>query len=272
MAATPVWEVDLAVDGPVTLRGHYTSSQQKGFHPDNPFYSDIEIRGIPSGLRATITARAANEHIAREAAVFFFGRMLDVLAFEVDLKIFLSLTEREHPRNVRDRQNLRRVIEHQEINDAFRKADDLAITEAPFLRSLSWYRKGLNTEDPFDRFLAFWNVIERVAAEYYRYVPSIDQDRAKNGSKSQIWECFKALWGPCEQWPIIGGQDKWIDENYEIRKDIAHGIKPVDIRKVTLVLSKVDTIQQVAWRFLQEWEDNFLSVGWQEPSESLTDF
>jgi hypothetical protein len=83
------------------------------------------------------------------------------------------------------------------------------------LRGLGWYRKGLYTEDPFDKFLAFWNAIEIVAAAYYQseFVPSIDRERAKKGSKSQIWECFKALWGPCEQWPNIAGDDKWFDEN-----------------------------------------------------------
>jgi hypothetical protein len=55
------------------------------------------------------------------------------------------------------------------------------------LRGLGWYRKGLYTEDPFDKFLAFWNAIEIVAAYYQsEFVPSIDRERAKKGSKSQI--------------------------------------------------------------------------------------
>ena len=86
MPEVPTWEVDLFVDGPVTLPHRLRITQQKGFRPGNPFYSNIEISSIPSGgLRATVTARASNEQLAFEAAVVFFGRMLDVLAFKVDL-------------------------------------------------------------------------------------------------------------------------------------------------------------------------------------------
>lgn len=101
-----------------------------------------------------------------------------------------------------------------------------------------------------------------MAAQYYQHVPSIDQERAKKGSKSQIWECFKALWGSCEQWPNIAGDDKWIDANYEIRKDVAHGASSVDIEQVASVVGKLDVIQQVAHRFLRDWRDMFLDVDW----------
>ena len=168
--------------------------QQKGFRPENPFYGDIQITSIPSGLRATVTARALNEQFAFEAAVFFLGRMLDVLAVRIDRPLFSSLTEREHSRNGRVRQHVRRIIDPQEIEDAFREADDLAMPEPPFLRSLSWYQKGLYTEDPLDKFLSFWIAIEIVAKRFYRSVPSIDQEQAKTGTKSQIRECFKVLW------------------------------------------------------------------------------
>lgn len=261
VAENPTWEVDLLVDGPVTLRRPFRTTQQKGFRPKNPFYSNIEITGIPSGgLRATVTARASNERLAFEAAIFFFGRMLDVLAFEVNLPLFSSLTERDRSHNARFRQHVRRNIEHQEIKDAFQEADDLAMTQDPFLRSLGWYRKGLHTEDPFDKFLAFWIAIEIVAATYYQSesVPSVDQERGKKGSINQIWACFKALWGPCEQWPNILGDDKWIGENYEHRKNIAHGISPVSIETVESVIDKLDMIQRVAYSFLQGWRNKVL--------------
>jgi hypothetical protein len=215
MVEAPTWEVDLYVEGPVALRHRFRTRQQKGFRPGNPFYSDIEISGIPSGgLRATVPARAPNKHLAREAAVFFFGRMLDALSFRMNCPLYLSLVESERLRNAHIREPERRIIEPREIEAAFREADELAGVEAPFLRGLGWYRKGLYTEDPFDRFLAFWIAIELVAAAYYQaeFVPSIDQERAKNGSKNQIWACFKAVWGPCQQWPNIAGEDKWIDE------------------------------------------------------------
>src|SRR5207248_2898461 len=119
--------------------------------------------------------------------------------------------------------------------------------------SLGWYRKGLYTDDPFDKFLAFWNAIEIVAARYYRDCPSIDQERAKKGIKNQVWGCFMELWGPCERWPYINGDTKWIDESYRIRTDVAHGIGSVNIKQVAHVASRIDLIRQVAHRFLLDW-------------------
>jgi hypothetical protein len=138
-------------------------------------------------------------------------------------------------------------------------------------RSLGWYRKALCADDPFDKFLALWNAIEIVASKYYRYVPTIDQERVKKGSKSQLWECFKALWGPCDQWPIIPGQDEWIDENYEARKDVAHGTSSVDIHKVAAVADKLDSVEQVAYRFLRDWREQLLYTDRHPPSERLED-
>ena len=271
MAEVPTWEVELFVDGPVTLRRHFSTTQQKGFRPGNPFYSDIAISGLPSGgLRTTVTARASNKQLAVKAAVVFFGYMLDVLAFKVDLPLFVGLTE-QGPRDGRARHYTRRIIEPQEIEDAFQEADYLRMTQPPFLRSLGWYRKGLYTEDPLDKFLAFWNAIEIVSAGYYLSVESIDHERAKKGSKNQIWACFKALWEECEHWPNIPGDANWIDENYEIRKNIAHGVSFIDIKTVASVVGKLDTIQKVAHGFLQDWRATFLCVDWEASSEGLPD-
>jgi hypothetical protein len=281
MAEVPTWEVDLYVEGPVTLRSSISTRPRKGFRAENPFYSDVEIMAIPSGLKATVTARAPVERLALEAAVFFFGRMLDVLAFTLDRPLYLSLTERGRTRERHVQQDVRRIIEPREVEDAFKEADLLATsrpsvqggatTNPSFLRSLGWYRKGLYTDDPFDKFLAFWNAIEIVAARYYRHISSIDQERARKGCKNQIWECFQALWGPCEQWPTIPGYDRWIDESYDVRKDVAHGAGSVDVDKVASVASRLDVIREVAHRFLQDWRQEFLEVARRPPRARLPD-
>lgn len=267
MAEMPIWEVVLYVDGPVTVRRRVITTQQKGFRVDDPFYSDIEVMGIPSGLKATVTARAPDEAIAYKAAVYFFGHMVDALTLAVNRPMHLSLTERS--RLGGQRYDVRRVIDREEFENAFREAYDLGQCSPSFLRSLGWYRKGLTTDDPLDKFLAFWNSIEIVAGKYYRYVPTIDKQRAKNGSISQVWECFKALWGPCDQWPVIPGQSKWIDKSYEVRVGVAHGSEPIDIHKVAEVTERLPAIEEVSYRFLAGWREHFLGLDRQPPSESL---
>jgi hypothetical protein len=268
MADTAIWEVILYVDGPVTVRRRVLTTQQKGFRVDDPFYSDIEIQSVPSGVRATVTARAPNQTVAYKAAVFFFGRMLDALTLTINRPMYLSLTERERTRA--ERHDVRRVVEPGEIENAFYEAHHLGRTNPSFLRSLGWYRKGLMTDDPLDKFLAFWNAIEVVAAEYYHCVPAIDKQRAKNDSKSQVWECFKALWGGCEEWPVISGLTEWIDESYSVRVDVAHGVAFVDIYKVAEVADRLPAIEKVCYRFLRDWRDRFLNMERPAPSESLS--
>jgi len=244
-------------------------SQQKGFRVDDPFYSDIEIQSVPSGIRATVTARAPDQAVAYKAGVFFFGRMLDALTLAVNRPMYLSLTERTRTRA--ERHDVRRVIQPDEIEHAFSEARHLARASPSFLRSLGWYRKGLTTDDPLDKFLAFWNAIEIVAGKYYHYVPAIDKERAKNGSKSQAWECFKALWGPCEQWPVIPSQSRWIDDSYSVRIDVAHGVAFIDIHKVAEVAKRLPGIEEVCYRFVRGWRDRFLELDRHAPSEALSE-
>ncbi len=269
MPDNAIWEVVLYVGGPVTVRRRMQTTQQKGFQVNDPFYSNIEIQSIPSGLRATVTARAPDHIVAYKAAVFFFGRMLDTLTLAINRPMYLSLTECKRP--LSERHDVRRVIEQDQVEQAFREAHHLASGRPSFLRSLGWYRKGLTTEDPLDKFLAFWNAIEIVACKYYRDAPCIDKERAPNGSKSKVWECFKAVWGKCEEWPVIPGQTNWIDESYSVRKGVAHGVAFVDILKVAEVAARLPAIEEVCYQFLHNWRDRFLDLNHQQSSESLSE-
>lgn len=263
----PIWEVTLYVDGPVNIKGKVIATQQKGFRVDDPFYSDVEIIGISSGLKATVTSRAKDHVLAYKAGVFFFGHMVDVLTLAINRPMYLSLTETG--RSYVQRHDVKRIIVREEFESAFSEAHQLANDSPSFLRSLGWFRKGLTTDDPLDKFLAFWNSIEIVAGKYYQNVPSIDKERAKNGSISQVWECFQALWGHCNDWPVIPGQSSWIDQSYAIRVDVAHGAAPIDIRLVTKVTDRLPEIEELSYRFLLGWRERFLSLDRQPPTESL---
>jgi hypothetical protein len=104
------------------------------------------------------------------------------------------------------------------------------------------------TENPLDRFYAFWLALEIVASKYHPDVPE-----ASRGSKSQIWESFKCLWGECPDWPVIAGQQSWIDENHALRVQIAHGTAAVDVEAVERAAEMAETIGNVSQRFLTDW-------------------
>jgi len=256
MEIVPVWEVILYVDGPVTVKSRIQTTRQNGFHPVHPFYSDVQIETVPSGLKARLTARAQSDKLAYKAGVYFFGQMLDVLTLRIKQPMYLSLIQGSKPRHMDH--DVRRILDMHDFNDAFQDAHELAVHNHQFLRSLGWFRKGLTADDPLDKFLAFWNSIEIVASSYYRFVEEIDQERASNGSKSQIWECFKLMWGDCNDWPIIAGQRTWVDDNYTVRKDIAHGVAFVNIQDVENVAERLPDIEEVSYQFLLDWKAQIL--------------
>ena len=200
-----------------------------------------------------MTAFAADQVIARNAALYFCGQALDVLSLIVNLPTILTLVESKtfSPKT----ENERRRLTEDELTDAFKTARLWVLTEPTFLRAIGWYRKGLYTEDTFDKFLAFYNSIETLCSKYNPN-PRACIDR---GSKCHIWETFNNIWGECPNWPIIPNQTDWVDNNYEIRKNIAHGIASIDINEVENVFSKIDTIKRLAYKLIIDWKESRLT-------------
>lgn len=249
MTNLPTWEVALSVVGPIKIRGTHQLQIFKAFRHNDPFYSDIEIRISDTGVNASVTVFASTNDLAHKAALIFFGQMLDTLALEIKQPLFLSLTQTRP--DLLKKFKIRRVVERDEWITAFKESRALNENEPTFLRSLGWYRKGLYTEDPFDKFLAFWNSIEITASKYHSH-----DERTKKGSKNRIRQCFETLWGNCKNWPIIGGKEKWIDSNYELRKNIAHGLKSITVNSVETILAKLKELEEVAHIFLKDWGKN----------------
>lgn len=242
----PEWKVELYAYGPVVVKSQVRLREPKGWNPDDQFYSDIVVRNNPSGAIINLTARADTDKLANRAALHYVGMALDVLALDIRQPLYLSLHDRQPIRPASH--HIKRIVEKEEWHNAFETSRDLNQRLSAFLRALSWYRKGLYTEDPFDKFLAYWNAIENVASKYHPEGSCVGK-----GSKCYIWECFKQLWGECNEWPVVTGNIHWIDENYDVRKDIAHGVVPVNIRRVETILQKLETIEEVAFRFLSDW-------------------
>ena len=109
--------------------------------------------------------------------------MVDALTLAINQPMYLNFIPGE--RRPGPRHDVKRRIEQEEFESAFREAHFLGLGSPSFMRSLGWYRKGLTADDPLDKFLAYWNAIEVVASRYYRYVPAIDKNRAKRRAKAK---------------------------------------------------------------------------------------
>jgi len=251
---TPIWEVDISVIAPVSIRNEFRFNARKELEHPDPFYSEIQIRENENGFMATITAFAPNPKLAEKAAILFFGRMLDCLSLQLNLPLQLDLSRNVFiPRNI---DTVRRRVDRNDFREAFQESRLLSLTETTFLRSLGWFRKGKYTQDPFDKFLAFWNSIETVASKYN---PNKENCK-KKGSICHIWESFKTVWGECENWQFIEGQKKWIDICNKHRKNIAHGIIPIEVDYVEVVVERMEELENVAHKFLINWRENQLDT------------
>ncbi len=242
-----IYNVELLVSGPVTIKRQINFNTDKELDYGNVFQSDISIKKHPQGFLISSTVYTADPDRAYKVALLFIGKMLDILSIKTMSTLNVSYNEN---RQILDKNVVRTVVNEEEFRFCFELARQLNLNENKLLRAFSWYRKGLYTEDPFDKFLAFWNSISVVADGY-----CTDNERTRQGIINKIWDCFVSLWGDCADWEYISGNERWINDNNEIRNKIAHGGVTVDIQYVENVISQLETVQNVAYAFLTQWAD-----------------
>jgi hypothetical protein len=252
MATVRPYEVTLQVTGPVKVREEIGFNTQKELNMGEIFHSEINVKPDPEGFHIIVTVFTSQHEQANKIALLFVGRMLDILSIKINSPLFVSLySDWKYSKST----NQRTILEEADFRSAFRFSRVRNDKYSTFLRGLSWRRKALYTEDPYDRFFAFWLSIEVIANKL-----NPNRENCKDtttgkykGSICNIWECFKYLWGGIESWPVIKGQDTWIDQNIEIRNKIGHGTFAVDVRSVDEVLHKLTLLKEVSYRFLLDW-------------------
>ncbi len=175
MSNRKIWEIDFDVVGPISIANEISFRQEKGFD-QHQFYSDIRLNKNTYGIEATITAYADNINIAETVAFVYFGRMRDVLALENDIPI--QIYKHEGAISKQGSFASRRLLSKSDIITAFKMARQFELEQPKLLRAIGWYSKGKISQNTFDRFLAYWNVIEILGKEFH--TPT---DRTKEGSK-----------------------------------------------------------------------------------------
>lgn len=246
-----IWEVTLSVIGAIKINGSANFDTVKELHLGNVFRSNVSISNVKQGIQIKSTVYTGNQDRAYKVALLFIGKMLDVLTIKLNTPLVVVQNHIKHNLGANE---VKAVVSNQEFREAFELSRDLNLNEPAYLKGINWFRKGLYTNDPFDKFLAFWNAISVVAGKYHN-----KNERTQRGAINQIWDCFVTLWGDdCNSWEIIQGDDRWINNNNGIRDNIAHGGFPVEIEYVEDVISKLEDVQKVAKKFLVEWGENQL--------------
>ncbi|MGI6430190.1 MAG: methylamine utilization protein MauJ [Syntrophomonadaceae bacterium] len=246
-----IWDVELKVGGAIKVENAFSMRQAKGFDPDDQFYSDVFIKNGSNGLIASITAYAPNSEIAYKAALYFFGNMVDVLCFKIDIPLYLYYYNAMNTNKVD--YTTKRILNREIFEESFRIAREFSmdVTKSTVMRALGWYRKGLVSNDPIDKFLSLWNVIESLAAKFHT-----DTDRTRNGAINQIYQCFLDYIGREETWGLEG---RWINNMHELRSQLAHGGRTIDVDTIGEVSTYNVTLKNQANLLIQKIYDSLLT-------------
>lgn len=254
----PSWEVTIFANGKITVRGTFELIKRKDFVSNRPLNSTITVSkqrihlSRRGGLEITLDAFAENENYAIKAALTFLGYSIDVLSHKSGLPINLSLYPSENFQM--EHQPALREITQIEFSDCFDESRLLRLTEPAFLNALSWYRKGLCSENSIDKFIGYWNSIEVLAANYH-----IRNLHTIKGIKNQIWSIMHQLYGNPGNWLIVNSDEEFIEKIYSLRNKIFHGSGEIGQSGfIEGIINIVPEIQFVSGRLLSDWRINVL--------------
>ncbi|MBK6701431.1 MAG: hypothetical protein IPG55_16405 [Saprospiraceae bacterium] len=253
------WTTEILVNGPIKVDNNISFLSRKDVEYAGRLMSNIKIANYQNGVKLEVDSYAHQLKFAKEAAYLFSGLALDVLSLKLNLPLYVDLYEQKNKVNY-DNEGVKRSISQDELRQSFEESRLLTFTEPTFLRAVGWFRKGKLTQDPSDKFLAFWNAIEVVAAKYHTKT-----DKTKKGTKNQINQCFRDLWGEPKDWKIVPDEN-WIDENSQTRTEVAHGLINIDVKSINEIRSKINIIEELAYQFLNEWRRDKL-----KPEEKVND-
>jgi hypothetical protein len=212
-------------------------------------------------VRITVGTHANSLQGANDAAVYFVGQAIDVLSLRINLPLYMNLFR---PEFRAEQNHVKRVINSDEWQEAFRSGQNYAIDRRTFSRALSWYRKGLVGENPVDQLLAYWAVLESISSQF-----SQRNTRTEGGVINQICNCFDQLWQDVSHWKVITNDAAAVNRFYVLRNEIAHGAIRVDIEKIKEILKVLPKYQRLARQFLLDWEVHGVSREQEHRIENL---
>jgi len=240
-----IFEVQFYIVGPIRFENNLNFQGTIELNVGRVFNNEINIQTSYESNIIYSVVSAENINSAQKVAAVYIGNILDVLAVMTNCKLEISLFE-----NRNSIYNIKTIVNFEEIQRAFQLAIELNlhVQNNKMLCAYSWYRKGMNSDNLFDKFLSFWNSILIISNTYFN-----DNEQTRANVINRIWDCFRQVWGQCSEWPLIRGNENWVKEHNIIRNQIAHGDVTIGIEYVNKVIDKIEIIEKVSYKFLRDF-------------------
>jgi hypothetical protein len=236
-----VWEVKLDIIGPVKVDSHIQLIKEKGFDLDQ-FYSYILIKNSRNGFTANVTAYAPNADLAYKAAFIYFGRMVDLLSFNINLPLEQYVNTRKEKYN--ELFNRKRILKRLDFEKAFNEVRQIEEQHGnDLLKALSWFRKARISQDAIDQFIAYWNVLEILGNAYHT-----ETSRTNRGVINKVYQCFIDYFGEVGSWPV---DESWINQMNNIRNRIVHGGHYADLETIEQISKQLKELDHTSFLIIK---------------------
>lgn len=238
------WEIGMSVTGDVAVKRSIEIDVMKGSR--NPFMTTVYIESTQHGVNLKVVSQGRSAKSAAHSGLFFVGEMLNVLCLQLDTPLYLNLSDTDIgtlPTSVR------RIVSKDEWSRMFTLGREYGQSRSVFARALSWYRKGLNSEDQIDKLLAIWLSLEVIGKNCGR-----NTQKTSSEIVNRITHCFNHIWGTPDTWPVTPSGEDWFYSIKNKRNDIAHGTFKIHPESLEAISEDVNKIQKLAREFLLAWE------------------
>lgn len=234
----------MALSGPISVRQNTTLDVMKGTR--SPFLTTVKITNTRYGVNLKVLSYGRDAVRAGQSGLFFVGEAVNLLALRLNRPLYLNLIDQEIETI---NHSTKKVMSAEEWRSYFTLGRDYGQTRSVFSRAISWYRKGLNSDDPIDKLLATWLSLEVIAYQYGNKIGA-----SKSHITNQMVSCLNALWGSEKDWKVIPSRSDWLEVMRKKRNDIAHGNSYIVPEYIQMLSDEVLILQELAQAFLIDWE------------------
>jgi hypothetical protein len=216
----------------------------------SPVQFHLKLSQQPSGWDGSIDVLFSSLEPADSAGEFLVNLMLDVASLKFATPFqFVRQADSFLSASGNWVSSGSAVILPEDLVQSWKIAFLFSPLEPILLRSIGWYRRGISSADPMLSFLGLWNSLEIAASTFCE-----KNEKTKRGIRNQLFQLMHdhlRKVGIQFFKPDTTEMDEWIDQNYKIRLDIAHGLGSTDIQTSRRISNAIPKLRRIATGLLR---------------------